>query len=71
LERTRHVTGGKLRIRPGIEPENGAAPGFRLRHAHQARVERWVVPRRGVSEIDRLADRREKSQPEEQEDLTD
>jgi hypothetical protein len=65
------MAAGELLFRARIDPENRIAPSFRLRHAHQGGIHWPLVPRHVVSIVDRLADRRKKSQPEEQENLTD
>jgi hypothetical protein len=65
------MAAGELLLRTRIDPEDRIAPSFRLRNAHLGGINRPLVPRRVVSVVDRLADRREKSQAEEQENLTD
>ena len=65
------MASGELLLRTRIDPKGHIAPSFRLRHAHQGGIHRPVVPRRVVSVVDRLTDRREKSQAEEQENLSD
>ncbi len=65
------MAASELLLRTRIDPKGRIAPSFRLRNAHQGGIRRPSVPRRVVSVVDRLTDRREKSQPEEQENLTD
>lgn len=62
---------GEILLGSRIDPEDGVAPALRLREADQAGIDRGLAPRRDVSEIEGLANRRKKSQPEEKKNLTD
>ena len=61
----------EIGLRPRIDPEDRIAPALRLRHAGRSGIDRGLLPGRDVPVFDRLSDRRDKSEAEEDENLTD